>query len=292
MSRETSRGKATVVELCETFHVSRQAYYAARTTERASPPPPPRPERVGAWATDAELVPAIREVVREHPAWGVRKVWATLRRRGVIASRKRVWATMHELKLVLTPASQRSDSTRGHVVVPHSNRRWATDLTTVHTRQDGLVAIVPVVDCGDRVVLALHVTKSQEAPDVLAPLTEALCAQFGTPANVPHGLEVRTDHGPQYTSSTCDALCRAWGLEHTFAPVARPTGNAVVERLNLTLKVELVWTRDWESLAELREALEAWRHTYNTERPHQALNWKTPVEKRASKPAPCAAEAA
>jgi putative transposase len=292
VSRDTSRGKATVVELCETFHVSRQAYYAARTAKPEAAPTQ-RPERVGAWATYAELVPAIREVVREQPAWGVRKVWATVRRRGVIASRKRVWATMHDLKLVLTPASQRADDgTRGHVVVPLSDRRWATDLTTVHTRQDGLVAVVPVVDCGDRVVLGLHATKSQEARDVLAPLAEALREQFGAPANVPHGLEVRTDHGPQYTSSTCDALCRDWGVEHTFAPIARPTGNAVAERLILTLKVELIWTRDWESLAELREALAIWRHTYNAERPHQALSWKTPNEKRASNRALHAAEAA
>ena len=37
---------------------------------------------------------AIHEVVHEHSAWGVRKVWATLRRRGLRAGQKRVWAIM------------------------------------------------------------------------------------------------------------------------------------------------------------------------------------------------------
>jgi putative transposase len=292
VSCETPRGKATVLELCETFHISRQAYYAAKRPKPEPVAPPPRRTRSGEWATYAELVPAIRAIVDEHRAWGVRKVWATLRRRGLVVSRKRVWSIMHELNLVLAPAEQREETRRGHVTVPYSNRRWATDLTTVHTRDDGMVAIVPVIDCGDRVVFGVHVTKCQEAPEVLAPLTQALREQFGVAANVPDGLEVRTDHGPQYTSSTCDELCREWGVEHTFAPVGRPTGNAVAERIILTLKSELIWLRDWESAEELREAIERWRIFYNTERPHQALAWATPAERRASNLAVLAAVAA
>jgi transposase InsO family protein len=292
VSCETSWGKATVKELCETFHVSRQAYYVARQPKRERVAPAPRPERTGEWATYAELVPAIRAIVDEHRAWGVRKVWATLRRRGLTVSRKRVWSIMHELNLVLAPVEQREETRRGQVTVPFSDRRWATDLTTVHTRVDGVVAIVPLIDCGDRFMLGVHVTKSQEAPAVLAPLSQALLERFETAANVPDGLEVRTDHGPQYTSSTCDDLCRAWGLEHTFAPVGRPTGNAVAERVILTLKSELIWLRDWESAEELREAIERWRIFYNTERPHQALAWATPAERRAANRALLAAVAA
>lgn len=292
MSCETSRGTATVKELCETFHISRQAYYAAKQPRPEPATPTPRRTRSGEWATYAELVPAIREIVGEHRAWGVRKVWATLRRRGLTVSRKRVWSIMHELNLVLAPAEQRQETPRGQVTVPFSDRRWATDLTTVHTRDDGMVAIVPVIDCGDRFVFGVEVTKCQEAPSVLAPLSQALRECFGVAANVPDGLEVRTDHGPQYTSSTCDELCREWGVEHTFAPVGRPTGNAVAERLILTLKCELIWLRDWESAAELREAIERWRIFYNTERPHQALAWATPAERRAANLALVAAVAA
>ncbi len=39
---------------------------------------------------------------------------------------------------------------------------------------------------------------------------------------------------------------------------------------------------------ELREALAAWRHTFNEERPHQSPQWLTPAEYRAQRlvPAP------
>jgi putative transposase len=143
-----------------------------------------------------------------------------------------------------------------------------------------LVAVVPVVDCGDRSVLACEVTKSQQSRAVLAPVAFSLETQFGDAEQVPWGLELRTDHGPQYTGSDCEDLCTRWGLDHTLAPVGRPTGNAVAERVILTLKVELVWTRDWESAAELRIAIADWLREYNQHRPHQALGWETPAERR------------
>jgi len=285
MSLTTSRGDATVGQLCETFGISRQAYYAARkapASEESQRPPRRRPERRGPWVSDATLVEKIRQVVAEFPAWGVRKVWAYMRRLGTVVSRKRVWKWMHALGLTLPPVSEREQPLRrGHVAVPDSNRRWATDLTTTWTARDGTVALVPVIDCGDRVVFDVAVTKSQESPAVLAPVEFSLKEAFGSPERVPDGFELRTDHGPQYTGSDCHDLCEAWDVDHTFAPVGRPTGNAVAERFIQTLKVELVWTRDWESLEELREAVTEWLHVYNHVRPHQALDWMTPAEKRA-----------
>jgi putative transposase len=293
MSRETSRGTVPVRLLCETFRLSRQAYYAALK----APAPPaaerPRKEREGDWATAAELEAGVRRVVKEFAGWGVRKVWAYLRREGVVASHKRVWAMMNALGLVLPPPSERDpDAPRGQVVAATSDRRWATDLTTTWTKKDGVVAIVPVVDCGDRVALECEVTKSQESPAVLAPTERALRAAFGAAENVPDSLELRSDHGPQFTGADCEKLTKAWRLDHTLAPVGRPTGNAVVERFIQTLKVELLWTRDWDSIEELRAAVAAWLHVYNTKRPHQALGWQTPAERRAQNLASALADAA
>jgi putative transposase len=282
MSRTTLSGEASVRMVCEAFGISRQAYHAALRpeAERCAP----RGESPRSGLSTVQLLERIRAVVARYVAWGVRKVWAYLRHvEKVVVSRRRVWQVMKAHGLVL-PASgpeRRENAPRGRVVVPESNRRWATDLTTQATTRDGVVAIVPVIDCGDRVVLAIELTKSQASPAVLRPVERALEDLFGTPRGVPDGLELRSDHGPQYTGADAEALCERWGVVHTFAPVARPTGNAVVERLIQTLKVELLWTRDWESIEELREAIAQWAVRYNTERPHQSLGWRTPAEQRA-----------
>jgi transposase InsO family protein len=47
------------------------------------------------------------------------------------------------------------------------------------------------------------------------------------------------------------------------------------------MKLELFWLQDWEDIDEIKAAAEKWRIFYNTERPHEALNWLTPAEYRA-----------
>lgn len=281
MSRDTSRGTAPVAVVCEAFTISRQAYYAAQRPTLLRAVPTEREKQTQPQVSDATLLREIRRVLMRFPAWGVRKTWAFLRREGIRAARERVWKMMQAHGLTLPALSERPvPLRRGHVAVPESNRRWATDLTTTWTARDGTVALVPVIDCGDRFVFDIEVTKSQEAPAVLAPLAQALHDVFAHRAAVPHGLELRSDHGPQYTGSDCEKLCDEWRLEHTFAPVGRPTGNAVAERFIATLKIELLWTRDWDTLAELRADVREWLRSYNYERPHQALNDCTPAEKR------------
>lgn len=278
MDRQTSSGEARTSHLCRTFQLTRQALHAA---SRPRPSTAPRKPRQGPWVEAETLRSVIRKVVEDHPAWGVRKVWASLRMDGLRTSQKRVYALLRDMGLLLPPSQVgRHPAFRGHVVVPDSNRRWATDLTTVWTRQDGVVAVAPVVDCGDRTCLALHVSMSQEARAMLAPVREALLKSFGRSEAVPDGLELRTDHGTQYTSADCRAFCGEWHLNHTFAPVGRPTGNAVAERLIQTLKLECIWLKDWESRAELQAALDVWRQDYNQRRPHQALEWRTPTQQR------------
>ncbi|GAB4203253.1 MAG: hypothetical protein OHK0013_17190 [Sandaracinaceae bacterium] len=140
---------------------------------------------------------------------------------------------------------------------------------------------MPTIDCGDRT--AVVVTKDQHGPAVLASVELELVDAFGTAGDVPTGVELPTDHGSRYTGSDCRDLCDLWGLEHTYAPVGRPTGNAVAERLPRTLKEKLIWLQDWDSADQLREAIAAWLDVYNNRRPHQALDWLTPSEHRAAK---------
>jgi transposase InsO family protein len=288
MSRKTVAGLASVRLLCLTFGLSSAAYYVALRAQkhgRPSPSPgkvlrlPARPR----YASAEAVLAAIKEVLARvgSEAWGVRKVWATMRQEGLRVSTKRVWAIMHAHGLVLARDRDPGEPLRGHVAVPEPNRRFATDMTTTWTKRDGVVAIVPCIDCGCRSVLGLAVTKDQHSPAVLAPVREALVAAFGCPENVPDGVDFRTDHGPQYTGADCEALVTEWHLDHTYAPVGRPTGNAVAERVIRTLKEEVVWLRDWDNIDELTAALEAWRVRYNEKRPHQSLAWKTPSQYRA-----------
>ena len=285
MSRKTSRGNAPVDLTCMTFRISRAAYYAqkkrmARGAKVIPLQRPPSPR----YASSEVVLDAIRKVIAEHPAWGVRKVWAMLRREyDLRVGRKRVWALMKSEGLIFERNRREDERLHGHVATAEPNRRFATDITTVWTRQDGVVAIAPTIDCGCRSVLGLVVSKRQDAPTILQSVSIALRVAFGSPENVPEGVELRSDHGAQYTGDACDELVKTWCLEHTYSPKGRPTGNAVAERIIRTLKEEVIWLRDWESAEEVRRALDAWLVTYNERRPHQALSYATPSEHRAAR---------
>ena len=184
MSRQTSWGEAPVAVVCEVFGISRAAWYAARkpVVPTLGPPRPPRARGTPA----GELLVAIEAIVAEHRAWGVRKVWATLKRTGLRVGRRRVWALMKAHGHVLSGGVPREATPRrGQVVVPEPNRRLATDFTTVWTAEDGLVAVAVTVDCGCRSVLDVTVSKSQDAPSMLASVDSALVAAFDTPATCP-----------------------------------------------------------------------------------------------------------
>lgn len=279
MSLTAVSGKVTVKLICRTFGLSRQAYYAAKKAQSVTANSPARRR---ASADTSAIIEAAKRIVKENPAWGVRKVWATLRREDMVVGYRRLWALMKANGLTLLPDAPRErNKPRGRVVTDLPNRRWAMDLTTVWTKADGLLAVTLVVDSGCRSILGIQASKSQESHVILHPLEIALQRTFGHPGNVPEGLELRTDHGPQFTGEVCHRVCEAWRLDHTFAPVGRPTGNALAERTIRTMKEECLWLQDWDNLAELQEALSGWAHRFNHKRPHQALAWLTPTERRA-----------
>ena len=151
--------------------------------------------------TAAALEQGIRAVVQANPAWGVRKVWATLRRppHGLQVGKRRVWAMMRALGLTLPADGPRDpERRRGHVAVQEPNRRWAGDLTTVATAEDGVVAVVPVIDCGCRSVLAVAVTNPRRRRSCSHP-----CAGLSSPHSA-HAAACRTGSrcGPTTVPST------------------------------------------------------------------------------------------
>jgi putative transposase len=283
LSLRTSAGIAQVRHLSAAFDLTTAALYKAASAEPQVVKAQPTREPAATIISNAQLLERIQPLVEEHPAWGHRKVWAMLRRQGTRVARRRIWAIMHQHGLTFIARARRAEPRRGTVAVEQPNRRWCSDMTTVWTRKDGWIAVTPVVDCGCRSALQIGISKAQDAPAILAPLERALEQAFGEPNVVPDDIELRTDHGSVYTGDDCAKLSLAWKLDHTFAPIGRPTGNAVAERFIQTLKLEVVWLRDWEDMEELGAAIEVWRRFYNDERPHEALDWQTPSERRAER---------
>jgi transposase InsO family protein len=90
---------------------------------------------------------------------------------------------------------------------------------------------------------------------------------------------VQTDNGSEYLLYFHQE-CGQRGITHYFSHPKTPKDNALVERLIQTTEYEL-WLFDEELIPELayiNKKLKTWLGRYNAYRPHQSLNYLTPME--------------
>lgn len=90
---------------------------------------------------------------------------------------------------------------------------------------------------------------------------------------------IQTDNGLEY-QYTFDNTCKKYNITHYYIHKNTPNENAVIERSFRTDQDEFYyWLENPAShIGELNEWLQIFINKYNTYRPHQSLNYLTPLE--------------
>ena len=141
---------------------------------------------------------------------------------------------------------------------------WGTDLTTTITGEGQAAVFVAVDHCSAECV-GIHAHARATRFQALEPIRQGVRQHFGGFAKaIARGLAVRHDHGSQYMSDHFQKEFAFLGIESSPAFVRAPEGNGCAERFIRTLKENLLWVRTFETIEELRQALLAFRETYNT----------------------------
>ena len=94
------------------------------------------------------------------------------------------------------------------------------------------------------------------------------------------GLTHHSDRGCQYASYDYTDMLRAHGIAISMTESGDPKDNAQAERINNTMKNELLKGKTFRCIAEVRQAIEQAVHFYNTRRPHMSIDMMTPSEAR------------
>lgn len=145
------------------------------------------------------------------------------------------------------------------------------------------VTIFAAIDRCTAECVGIHVVKRAVRFEALEPIRQGMHEYFGGfSPGVAAGLRLRHDHGSVYLSDDFQQEVRFLGIEPSPAFVRQPEGNGCIERFFRTLKEQLLWIRRFRTLAELREALHAFRHRHNHHWIVERLGYQTPVQARLS----------
>ena len=232
---------------------------------------------------EAPILERIKAIKSDHPLWGYRRIWAYMRYRdSVIIGKNRVYRLMRENKLLVTKNTRlkaKRYSTRPKPRAKVPNQYWGMDMTKVRLSTWGWVYVHCVLDWCSKEIIGYYVSTSSKTQDWLAVLDMAVSSRF--PEGIHHKKgkpKLITDNGCQPTSQLFMESCSHLGIKQIFTTWNNPKGNADTERVFRTLKEDLVWTHDWNLPFEFQRDFERWIHDYNTDFPHQSLNYKTPAQ--------------
>ena len=217
------------------------------------------------------LLLELTSLAQQNPRYGYRRVWAVLKRTRKV-NRKRVhrlWKAAHlQVKRLLRPRKRRERPAR--LQAAHPNHIWAYDFVQDADRYGNKLYILTVMDEFTREGLATQVTNETSAEGVVAVLA-TLRDVYGTPAYL------RSDNGAEFVA----LALQGWLVQHAIEPLyidpGCPWQNGKDERFNGTVRDECLNMQLFGSLIEARIRLEAFRQHYNTERPHSALGYQTPL---------------
>lgn len=254
----------SIAHQCRLLSVSRSRLYYRRAEETD---------------LNLEIMNRIDEIHTAHPFYGWRRITAVLNRGGYEINPKRVRRLMSALGLhaiVPYPTTSKSDPKqqkfpyllRGLAVV-RPLQVVSSDITYIRL-QSGFVYLVAVIDWFSRMILAWRLSNSLEGAFCIEAFEESL--EWGTPEIF------NTDQGVQFASNGFVDAVLSRGVRLSMDGKGRALDNIFVERFWRSLKYEEVYLRDYETVLEAREQIAKYCCFYNTERPHQSLDYHTPLE--------------
>ena len=227
---------------------------------------------------DLALMRRMDELYTKWPFYGSRRMVAVLRREGWAVNRKRARRLMRLMGL--WAIYQKPNTSRPHpdhkvypyllrgLIIDRPNQVWCADITYIPMAK-GFVYLVAVMDWFSRRVLAWRLSITMETDFCVDALREAM-DRHGRPEIF------NTDQGVQFTSAAFLDEVSSQGVRISMDGKGRFLDNIFIERLWRSLKYEEVYIKAYGSVAEARQGIGGWLAFYNEERPHQALEYRTP----------------
>lgn len=222
-----------------------------------------------------ELLEEMRELAKQRPRFGYRRIHGLLVKKGHRVNRKRVYRLYKREGLAVRSKRRRrfAASPRTDVAAATKpNVCWSMDFVSDHLASGRRFRILTVVDQFSRRCPGVHIDTSIPGSRVARFLDE-LAARVGC-----YPTMITVDNGPEFISNALDQWATEHGVTLRFSRPGKPVDNAFVESFNGRLRDECLNANWFYSLSEAKSLIEDWITDYNEQRPHSALGGLTPNE--------------
>ena len=267
-------GKASVADVCISFHIKRDAYYKyqKRQTKRE--------------AVVSQVVDMVKEERRDQPRVGTRKLLKALRHsfeiENIKVGRDCLFDILRQYNMLISKkkASCKTTNSFHHfhkynnlvkdINVTLPNQVWVSDITYIRTI-NGFCYLALITDMYSRKIIGYDVSDSLELAGCLRALKIAL-----RHIRNPSGLVHHSDRGIQYCCNLYVNELLKRKIKISMTEENHCYENAIAERVNGILKDEFYIDQCFFSTRHARIAVKNAVKIYNSKRLHLSLDYKTP----------------
>jgi putative transposase len=253
-------------ELCRLLGYSSQAYYQhLRATEGRS-------------FRQEELIQQVMAYRRLQPRIGTRKLlellqptmgrdafFELLRDNGLLVRRKRnrVRTTFSAHRFRKYP------NLISDLESERANRLWVSDITYIRVKED-FAYLSLITDAYSRKIIGFWLSHDLSTDSCLKALRMALANRLTNQPLIHH-----SDRGTQYCSQAYTGLLKKKGIDISMTQSGNPRDNAIAERVNGILKMELL-RETYDNIGIANQSVKQAIDIYNKLRPHSSLDMLTP----------------
>ena len=276
------REGANVRQLCRRFGISAKTGYKWLSRYRASGEaglveisrrPRGSPSRVS-----QAIEAAVLEVRGAHPAWGGRKIKRVLERTGYTAPAASTVTQILRRNGIELGATGGHDGPWRRFEHEKPNDLWQMDFKGhVPLADRSRLHPLTVLDDHSRFAVVLKACADERTPTVRDALIAAF-RRYGLPRTLITDNGAPWGDGPGHPFTPLGVFLIDQGIRVAHARPYHPQTMGKDERFHRSLKAEALG-KPFANLDEAARRLEAWRHTYNHERPHEAIDMVTPAER-------------
>ncbi len=279
-------GKQSPNQLAREYPISRSWLFELLARYRRDGPAglEPRAHRPASCPhqVDPSVVDAILELRAELSAAGLDAGPESIRQHliagfGSAPSRVTVWRILKRNGLITAQPHKRPRVSFIRFEAELPNELWQTDATEWHLADSTKVEILNLIDDHSRLCLASVALSTVKAADAVEMFYSAL-TEYGPPARFLSDnaavFSGKSRRGRVALESELDRL----GVEVVHSTPYHPQTCGKVERFHQTLKLFLAKQAPAVSIAHLQFQLDAFRSVYNRQRPHRALDGRTPIQ--------------